>query len=218
MAQAFLAMARSVLDQPNAVAARRSRASLTAQVDPLSGWGRLRDGEILPPTSLAAALRSLPGRGGGRALRPLTAADLRRYDLGRTQRRPSARLRELLGTVDGERCRFPGCTRRHRLHAHHVIFWRDGGSTDLANLILVCPRHHTLVHAQGFRLTLDEDRTLRVHTADGVRALHHPALPWSPPDEFDPQCAITADTLPPDTVEARLDLGYAVMVLMQQAA
>ncbi len=53
-------------------------------------------------------LRSLPGRQGPPRLRPLTATDLELADLGRTRRDPSQRLRELLGTIDGEHCRFPG--------------------------------------------------------------------------------------------------------------
>ncbi len=141
-------------------AARRARVQLTAQVDPLTGWGRLRDGELLPPTSLRQVLKALPGRGGLLRLRPVSAEDLRRHDLGRTERLPSAALRELLGTLDGERCRFPGCTRHRKLQAHHVRFWRDGGRTDLDNLVLVCARHHTLVHQHGFALELHPDRRL----------------------------------------------------------
>ncbi len=32
--------------------ARRHRSRLTAHIDPLSGWGRLADGELLPPGSM----------------------------------------------------------------------------------------------------------------------------------------------------------------------
>jgi hypothetical protein len=187
-------------------------------VDPLSGWGRLRDGELLPPTSLRAVLRSLPGRGRGDRLRRNTLADLQRHDLGRTRRLPSAALRDLIGVLDGERCRFPGCTRRRKLHAHHVRYWRDGGRTDLGNLLLLCSHHHTLVHQHGFVLALAPDRRLTVATAEGVPVLHHPGLPWRPAEELDPDHAVDADTLPPDHVRGRIDLGYAVMVLMQQSA
>jgi hypothetical protein len=189
-----------------------------AQVDPLTGWGRLGDGELLPPTSLRAVMRSLPGRGGTLRLRRLTDDDLRRHDLGRRQRLPSLALRELLGTLDGERCRFPGCTRHRKLHAHHVVHWADGGGTDLANLVLVCGRHHTLLHQLGFTLVLQPDRTLSVTTPEGVPLLHHPAHPWRPAAELDPQRRIGPDTLPPEHVVSRIDLGYAVMVLAQQAA
>ncbi len=127
---ALLALAQEALAVERAARpdlARRRRAQLTAQIDPLSGWGRQVDGELLPPASLRSVMKTLPGRGALVRLRPVSDADLRRFDLGRSQRTISDGLRELLGTLDGERCRFPGCTRRKKLHAHHVRFWRDGG-------------------------------------------------------------------------------------------
>jgi hypothetical protein len=41
-----------------------------------------------------------------------------------------------------------------------VIHWADGGPTCLANLVLLCRRHHRLIH-RGFR----------VEMLDGVRPL-----------------------------------------------
>jgi hypothetical protein len=213
LADAMLEMARRTLgSQPSAGA----KADLVAQVDPLSGWGRLRDGELLPPTSLVRVLRTLPGRDGTLRLRALTAADRRAHDAVRSRRDVPAPLRTMLGAIDGERCRFPGCTRHRTLHAHHVVYWSAGGSTDLDNLVLVCSRHHTLIHAQGFRLQLDPDRRLLVATADGVPIQPHPVLPWRCATELD--ASIGPDVLPPDLVDAHLDLRYAVSVLMQQAA
>ncbi len=221
LTDAVLELARTALDQlatQRPALARRHRAALVVQVDPLSGWGRLRDGEFLPPSSLKQVLRSLPGRQGQPRLRPLTAGDLTLADLGRTRREPSQRLRELLGTIDGERCRFPGCSRRRNLHAHHAIWWSLGGPTDLANLVLVCARHHTLLHTQGFQLTLHPDRAITVTTADGTQVPHHPELPWGDTDQLDPDRTIRSATLPPDQVEPRLDLHYVVSVMSQQAA
>ncbi len=151
-------------------------------------------------------------------VRPVTSGDLTRHELGRTQRLPSLVLRGMLATVDGERCRFPGCARHRKLHAHHVQFWSLNGPTDLANLLLLCPRHHTLVHAQGFQLLLHPDRSLTVRTAQGVPVLHHPVLPWRPAAELDTVGQITAQTLPPTVTGQRLDLGYAVAVARQQPA
>ena len=222
LAEALLEIARRSLDRATPDRARRSRARLTAQLDPLSGWARLADGELMPPpslrgvTSLKDVLRSLPGRGPA-FIRPLRPEDLRRHDLGRTARLPSDGLRQLLGTIDGERCRFPGCSRVRRLHAHHVRRWSDGGSTDLANLLLLCSRHHTLVHAQGFGLHLAADRTLTVTTADGEPVPHHPALPWGDPHLLDRHGDVSAETSSPDLVD-RMDLDYCVAVLVQQAA
>ncbi len=195
--------------------ARRDRSRLTLQVDPLSGWARLPDGEVLAPAVMGGAGLSLPGGIGLRGLRP---ADLKRFDAGRSQREASQSLRDLLGTVDGERCRFPGCSRRRRLHAHHVVPWAKGGRTDLANLVLQCSRHHTLVHARGFRLALHPTRrTLIVTTRKGAAIKHRQPPPWRPAGELDPHRLIGPKTLPP-TVLDRLDLHYAVSVLLQHAA
>jgi hypothetical protein len=219
-ADGALAMARALLEAQAATrpeAARRSRSRLVAHVDPLSGWGRLADGEILPPTSLADVLPTMPGR--GMPLRPLTEEDLTRLDLGRGSRTPSLALRELLGCLDGERCRFPGCTRRRKLHAHHVTEWSKGGATDLDNLVLLCSRHHTIVHRDGFQLRLDPaTRRLTVHTADRVPVLHHPALPWGDLDDLDPERTIGPATLRSEWDGTRIDWHYAINVLCMQAA
>ena len=82
-AEALLALAQDALTGEQVAhpdIARRRRPQLTAQIDPLSGWGRLADGELLPPTSLRAVMKTLPGRGGAVRLRPVTPADLRRHD------------------------------------------------------------------------------------------------------------------------------------------
>jgi len=49
-------------------------------------------------------------------------------------------------------CRFPGCTASHFVDAHHINHWADGGETCMENLILLCSRHHHLVHEGGFGL------------------------------------------------------------------
>ena len=83
--------------------------------------------------------------------------------------------------------------------------------------MLVCARHHTLIHSQGFRLVLHPDRRLEVTTADGVKLLHHPALAWGDPAALAVD-RVSAGTLPPDHVEPRIDLGYIVNVLVAQAS
>jgi hypothetical protein len=84
--------------------------------------------------------------------------------------------------------------------------------------VLLCSRHRTLVHQQGFHLTLHVDRRLDVATADGVAVLHHPALPRGEPAALARTGGITAATLPADHCDARIDLGYVVSVLLQQAS
>ncbi len=214
----FLQLCRGYLQQrarTHPARARRDRSRLAVQVDPLSGWMRLPDGELLPPASANAAALRLAG---GVTISPLRRSDLQRFDAGRSRRDPHLALRELLGIIDGERCRFPTCTRTSKLHAHHVRQWLAEGRTDLANLVLLCSRHHTVVHAEGFQLVLDPDsRGLTVTTSDGVLVPSRHPLPWQPAAALDPTGRITATTAAHTTFD-RLDLHYAVSVLMQQAA
>lgn len=69
-----------------------------------------------------------------------------------------APLRRAVVVRDG-RCRFPGCDRPPPwCDAHHVIHWADGGPTALSNLVLLCRRHHRLVHEGGFGLEMNGSR------------------------------------------------------------
>ena len=43
-------------------------------------------------------------------------------------------------------CQYPGCTAARELEAHHLTPVEHGGTTELDNLILLCPRHHKLLH------------------------------------------------------------------------
>ena len=67
-------------------------------------------------------------------------------DLGRaTYTVPTALRRALILRDRG--CAFPGCDRTHRqCHGHHVQHWADDGPTQLNNLVLLCGRHHRLIH------------------------------------------------------------------------
>ncbi|MFC5502528.1 DUF222 domain-containing protein [Lysinimonas soli] len=75
-------------------------------------------------------------------------------NLGREQRRFSARQRIVLAVRDGG-CRFPGCDRPPSwCEAHHIDEWvRDHGRTDIADGVLLCRHHHLLVHNNGWRVT-----------------------------------------------------------------
>jgi hypothetical protein len=67
-------------------------------------------------------------------------------------------------------CRFPGCDRPPAwCDAHHVVPWSHGGPTSLANLGLLCRRHHRLVHPpNGFGMTV-VDGELVFTRPDGSR-------------------------------------------------
>lgn len=80
-------------------------------------------------------------------------------DVGRRTPVVSPAMRRAL-IVRDRGCRFPNCDRPATwCDAHHVVHWADGGPTALANLILLCRRHHRLIHRHGgFRLELEDGR------------------------------------------------------------
>ena len=73
-------------------------------------------------------------------------------------------------------CRYPGCTATRELEAHHLVPVELGGRTELANLILLCPRHHTLLHDRRIRTRgnaaepIFEDHSGRAITANQPHA------------------------------------------------
>jgi hypothetical protein len=75
-------------------------------------------------------------------------ADGQVLDVGRRARTVPPALRRALEVRD-RGCRFPGCGLRFT-DAHHVTHWADGGATSLENTLLLCRRHHRLVHEEGW--------------------------------------------------------------------
>ncbi len=70
-------------------------------------------------------------------------------DLGRSCRLFSAKQRIALGVTQGG-CVWAGCDRPAAwCEAHHARCpWAEGGTTDLADGVLLCTRHHTLAHGE----------------------------------------------------------------------
>jgi len=67
-------------------------------------------------------------------------------EMGRATRVVPASLRRLLELRDGG-CTHRGCGMPARFcDAHHRKHWAEGGTTDPANLRLLCSRHHTTAH------------------------------------------------------------------------
>jgi hypothetical protein len=48
-------------------------------------------------------------------------------------------------------CQYPGCTAIRELQAHHLVPAEFGGETVVDNMILLCPRHHKLLHDHHIR-------------------------------------------------------------------
>jgi hypothetical protein len=84
-------------------------------------------------------------------------------DVGRKTRSIPPNIRRALNSRDGG-CRFPGCTHRRFVDAHHVEHWADGGDTKLSNLITLCRLHHRLVH--------EGEITIETTAGGGWRFLH----------------------------------------------
>jgi hypothetical protein len=84
--------------------------------------------------------------------RVLLDSDSMVIDVGRSKRVVSEPARRALGARDGS-CRWPACDRpASRCAAHHVVHWIHGGATDLDNLVLLCHRHHRMVHEGGWQI------------------------------------------------------------------
>ncbi|MGC4865270.1 DUF222 domain-containing protein [Micromonospora sp. DT53] len=78
-------------------------------------------------------------------------------DVGRQRRLITGPLRRALVLRD-RGCAFPGCDRPPRwCHAHHIHHWADGGTTNLANAVLLCGHHHRHLHHSDWTVQLGRD-------------------------------------------------------------
>jgi Domain of unknown function (DUF222)/HNH endonuclease len=163
-ADALVHLAQQSLAQVETSERRARTTDVVVDADTLTGQ---------PPVDLVAARCELPAVGPvprsvverlccdasiGRVLRRGPSLIL---DLGRRTPVVSPAQHRALAHRDGG-CGFPGCDRPHWwCDAHHIVHWILGGRTDLANLVLLCRRHHVAVHEGGWRLTREEDGTVR---------------------------------------------------------
>jgi uncharacterized protein DUF222/HNH endonuclease len=95
--------------------------------------------------------------------RILLNADSCVIDVGRSRRTISGPTRKALNARD-RGCRWPGCDRPATFTAgHHLVHWIRGGPTDMSNLVLLCHRHHWMVHEGCWQLVrVDGDRLLAI--------------------------------------------------------
>jgi hypothetical protein len=104
------------------------------------GAGTLDTGERISPEAvrLACDAKIIPAVLGGQG---------QVLDVGRERRLFTGPLRRALAIRDGG-CAFPACDRPAKFcHAHHPTSWLDGGPTCLANGVLLCSYHHTIIHS-----------------------------------------------------------------------
>jgi len=88
-------------------------------------------------------------------------------NIGRKSRTVPPAMRRALQRRDGGCC-FPGCSCTRFVDAHHIQHWADGGETSMDNLVLLCRRHHRLVHEVGFGLRKAVSGRFEFTRPDGV--------------------------------------------------
>ncbi|PII82795.1 hypothetical protein BMH32_14505 [Leucobacter sp. OLJS4] len=111
----------------------------------LAGYGPIDGASARMLAGLSAGLDRI-------ACHPQTGAVL-----GVDRYRPSAEMRRFLSARD-QRCRFPGCNIvPHRADQDHTIDAARGGPTTVANLSVLCRRHHMMKHHAGIGMVQRPD-------------------------------------------------------------
>ena len=88
-------------------------------------------------------------------------------DVGRVRRLITPRLRLAMQSRDAG-CRYPGCSvPAPRTDGHHVRHWRDGGPTDLSNLVSLCRFHHRRHHEGRFHIRREASGDFTFTSGDG---------------------------------------------------
>jgi hypothetical protein len=141
-------------------------------------------------------------------------------NIGRKTRSIPPAIRRALKRRDGG-CRFPGCTCTRFVDAHHIQHWADGGETSMDNLVLLCRRHHRLVHEEGFGVQAGPGGRTDFTLPDGT------IIPPGPDQRFRGNAVaqrvknrelgldITADTSVPNWCGEKMDNHMAVLGLLQ---
>jgi len=125
--------------------------------------------------------------------RVITTGPSQILDVGRRTRTIHPALRRALVARDGG-CTHPGCDRPPSwCEAHHLHHWADGGPTTLANLTLLCRRHHRHTH------TTTHTRTSTATATSSGQPAGQPPPPAPPPPPAAPAApaATAAPAAPP---------------------
>jgi hypothetical protein len=134
------------------VAGERPHVTVTVNAADLAGEGREGRGTGTSELDHVGPVGSHVARRlacDASVMRVVMAGPSEPLDVGRRTSVVSPGLRRAVIARD-RTCRFPGCDRPHAwCEAHHVVHWADGGSTALSNLVLLCRRHHGILHERG---------------------------------------------------------------------
>lgn len=103
--------------------------------------------------------------------RVILGPDSKPLDVGRAQRAfPDPQRRAIVARDGG--CRWPGCDIPSGwCDAHHHQHWEHGGTTSVANGLLLCAHHHRFLHRNPDWHTTFHEQIFRVYRPDG-RELH----------------------------------------------
>ena len=112
--------------------------------------GQLQDARLIDGTPLSVDELRLIACDAG-IVPAIFPADGQPLYLGRKQRTATSAQKLALGVRD-KHC--IGCAMRaSACDAHHIIWWDKGGTTDMANLVLLCPGCHRKIHKHGYQAT-----------------------------------------------------------------
>jgi hypothetical protein len=140
----------------NGVPSRRTHMQVTTTLETLLGLAGAPAAEMefsLPISSKAVERLACDCS----VTRILLGSDSTVIDVGRAKRVVSAPQSKALKVRD-RGCVWPGCDRPASwTSAHHVVHWIHGGSTDLPNLVLLCYRHHWMVHEGDWQIVRTDD-------------------------------------------------------------
>jgi hypothetical protein len=141
------------------VAGERPHVIVTVDIETLGrgenapGTGRSAGARLSDVGAISAA-DALMWACDAQATRVITDAASRPLDVGRTVRITPPWIRKALLVRDG-RCAFPNCGRPPSwCDPHHIVHWTNGGPTALSNLVLLCRRHHRLIHHKRFSVEI----------------------------------------------------------------
>lgn len=163
LADALVELANHGLDSAVATRSGKQRAhvQVTVALETLEGRRGAPAAEIeySMPVPAAAAQRLACDAGIRRIVLDSESAVV---DVGRARRVPAAAARRALEVRDGG-CVWPGCERPVSwTAAHHVVHWAHNGATDLSNLVLLCYRHHWLLHEGGWQLARTDEGVITI--------------------------------------------------------
>ena len=140
----------------NGVPSRRPHLQVTTSLETLLGLSGAPAAEMefsLPISSKAVERLACDCS----VTRILLGSDSMVIDVGRAKRVVSAPQSKALKVRD-RGCTWPGCDRPATwTSAHHVVHWIHGGETDLPNLVLLCYRHHWMVHEGDWQIVRSDD-------------------------------------------------------------